>query len=204
MAIVDGDVIQLVVDFPGYGGHHYQNKFTWQWNGTSHPESGVTSALVGWAEDFYELLDTEMMNFVTAFTAYVDKLEWNVTEEIWEIAANVGTGTGSVTLLNTSDALPPQNAACLVGLTARPRSRGRKFPPFFGEDTQDQGGWEIAALSALGDALLEYVAEFIVETGKSLVPGVASTVEGEFLPFVSGMITGTVFNQIRRTMGRGM
>jgi len=203
MAIVDGDVIQMVVAWPGYGGDLYQNKFTWQWAGTSYPEASLIAALASWAEDFYEILDTEMMSFVTAFTLYVDKIEWNATESAWEVSENIGVTTGSVTLLNASDGLPPQNAPCLVGLTARPKSRGRKWVPFFGEDTQDQGGWETATQTALLLALAEYIATYTVETGKDLVPGVASTVTGTFLPFVASLLTNVVFSQIRRTRGRG-
>ncbi|NIS79709.1 MAG: hypothetical protein GTO14_05765, partial [Anaerolineales bacterium] len=166
-------------------------------------ESGLTLSMIAWAEDFYELLAAEMVSIVTGFTATLDLLEWNETEGIWEVTSNIGSGNGSVTLTNASDALPPQSCPTLIGVTGRPKSRGRKSIPFLGEDTQDQGSWETAALAALVTAGLEYVTTHIVETGKAAIPGVASTVTGTFLPFLAGSLTGYVFSQIRRTMGRG-
>jgi hypothetical protein len=203
MSINDGDILWHVTEFVLAGGQIEQNKFTWRWTGTSHPEAGVVSALISWTEDFYELMAPCMPSSIDSVNVNVDRVEWNAVDEVWEVVQNVGFGVGSLTLTGTDDTLPLQCCPCLVGNTERPRSKGRKFLPLWNEITQNASVIAAGFLDELAAALAEYLATHIVETGKALTPGVASTVTGTFLPFISGLVNAFVFTQRRRNLGYG-
>jgi len=203
MSVADGDIISMVVSFDAPTGDTFQNKFTWKYVGNTHTDAAVIGGLTGWAEDFYELMASYLKSAVTAFTAEFNIIEWNGTSEEWETSYNIGIGNGNVTFTDANDYLPFQCCPCLVAYTARPKTRGRKFIPLFCEDADSGSSWVSGADTVLAAALAEYVSEFIFETGKSVVPGVASTVTGTFYQFLAGLITDVVFTQRRRTRGRG-
>lgn len=203
MAVNDGDVLTQVITFTTLGGDEFQNKFTWEYSGTSHPESGVIASLDGWAEDFYELMATYLKDSFDSFTSEYNKIEWSTETSEWVVSENIGVGSGAPTFTDVTELLPFQVCPCLIGFTDRPKTRGRKFIPLFCEDAQTSSNWVSAAYDDIADALAEYLSEFIIETGKAVLPGVASTVTGEFHQFLSGMVKDIVFTQRRRTKGVG-
>ena len=172
--------------------------------GTGYSESTLISQMDGWAEDFYVLLDDQMKSTITSFISYYDLIKWNATLGFWEVIGNIGVGSGNVTLTNLTDVLPFQCAPCLVGFTTKPKSRGRKFLPLFCEDQQAASNLVAAATTALAAALTEYLSDFVLATGHSVAPGVASNKWEIFLPFVSGLVANNIFTQRRRTKGRGI
>jgi len=204
MALVDEDVISQVIDFVDGAGNHFQNKFTWKYDGTGYPDGDVIGSMDGWAEDFYELMDDQLVDAITAFTSAYDVIEWDPVGEVWEVVRNIGMGSGNVTFTNISHLLPFQCAPCLVGFTTKPKSRGRKFIPLFCEDQQQASTLEAAAVTALAAALASYLSGHIIATGHAVAPGVASTKWEIFLPFVSGLVANNIFTQRRRTKGRGI
>lgn len=203
MTINNGDVITQIITFTLGTGDEVQNKFTWKYTGNDHPDSGLIAFLDGWAEDFYELAAAYLKSAITAFISEYNKIEWDAVDEEWEVTYNIGTGSGSVTFTDTNEYLPFQVCPCLIGFTSRPKSRGRKFLPLFCEDAQSTSQWESAVETILTSMLAEYLETQVIETGKSLAPGVPSTVTGAFLGFLSGMVKDIVFTQRRRTRGRG-
>lgn len=203
MTISSGDIITQVVTFGWGTGDEWQNKFTWKYSGSDYPDGNLIGALDAWAEDFYELAAAYLASYITSFTSEYNKITWNATSEEWEVSYNIGTGSGSVTFTDTNEILPFQVCPTLVGFTARPKTRGRKSPAAWCEDAQSSSQWETAVETILTSMLAEYIAKFIVETGKDLDPGVASTVTGVFYPFLAGMVKDIVFTQRRRTKGRG-
>lgn len=203
MTVSNGDVIQAVVDFITSGGNHFQNKFTWMAEfGEDRTDVQVVSAIVSWAGDFYDEMAAEILPDIDDPDVYVDKVEWETDH--WEVTEEIGEGIAGTTFTNGSESLPHQCAACLVGKTDRPRSRGRKFMPPFGEDRQAGGVFIGATLTALAAALVEYLAPVSVFGVDTLEPGVASKVTGTFLPFVAGLVTDYARTQRRRTPGYGV
>lgn len=203
MDINDGDILTQIINFTLTTGDDLQNKFTWKYSGNPHSDVGIISALDGWAEDFYELMAAYLGSGITAFTAEYNLIEWDSETSEWVIAENIGTGGGTVTFTGTGHLLPFQCCPCLVGFTDRPKTRGRKFIPLFVELAQIDSTWEAAAYTAIAAALAEYLSSHTIETGKSVLPGVASTITGTFHQFLSGMVKNIVFTQRRRTKGRG-
>jgi hypothetical protein len=203
MAVENGDVLTQVITFVLSTGDEFQNKFTWKYSGAGLADATLIAGLDTWAEDFYELAATYLKSTMTSFISEYNIIEWDPTDEVWEVTHNIGVGSGTVTFTDTNDMLPFQCCPCLVGFTERPKSRGRKSPPFFCEDAQDASSWVAGAEADIIDMLAEYLLDYIIQTGHSVDPGIASTVTGLFYPFVSGMVKDIVFTQRRRTLGRG-
>jgi Uncharacterized conserved protein len=203
MDVQDGDIIAQVITFTGGDGGIQQNKFTWEYSGSAHAGSSFIAHMDSWAEDFYELMDSSMQDGMESFSSEYDVIAWDEEEQEWLVQENIGQGSGNVTLTGSGDTLPLQCAPCLVGFTEKPKSRGRKFIPYFTEETQGGSILTAGALTDLAAALAEYLSAYILETGKSVTPGVASTKWHIFLPFVSGLVANNVFTQRRRTKGVG-
>lgn len=203
MTVDNNDVIQVVADWVLPGGQHQQNKFIFLAQlASGQTEAAVMTALSTALAALYDELSAEIPSTLQDPVLACDKLAW-VTDH-WEVSANIGETSCSTTSTNGSDYLPLPVAAYLVGRTARPRSRGRKFMPSFGEDRQAGSGLIAAAQTALGNALLDYLSDITISPGNTLVPGIASTVTGTFLPFVSGIAASILGTQRRRHPSRGI
>lgn len=203
MALENGDICTQVISFTIGTGDEFQNKFTWRYAGTGMGEGTFIGLMDSWAEDFYELAATYLKSTITSFLSEYDKITYNSESGLWEVSANIGTGSGTVTFTDTEDMLPFQCCPTLVGFTERPKSRGRKSPPLFCEDSQAASSWSPGAEADIIDMLTEYLLTYILQTNHSVDPGIASTITGTFLPFLSGLVKDIVFTQRRRTKGRG-
>lgn len=203
MAIENGDILTQVISFTVSTGDEFQNKFTWRYAGTGMGEGTLIGLMDGWAEDFYELAATYLKSTITTFLSEYDKIVYNEETKLWVVSENIGTGGGTVVFTDEDELLPWQCAPCLVGFTERPKSRGRKSPPLWCEDAQASSAWVAGAEADIIDMLTEYLLTFILQTNHSVDPGIASTITGTFLPFLSGLVKDIVFTQRRRTRGRG-
>jgi hypothetical protein len=203
MAILDGDIIASVFEFvvPTIG--LFQNRFTWQYSGSEYSDGGLLAALLGWGEDFYELASNLCPLGTYDLNMYVDKLDWDDELKKFYVERNIGTAIGEVDFTDETDALPAQSAPCLVAYTAKPKSRGRKFLPLWCEDTQNFSLIDVAAQDELAAMLAEYIATFVIETGKGLIPGITSDKWEMFLPFLGGIVNTIIFTQRRRNVGVG-
>lgn len=203
MTVSNGDVIQAVVDFVTGDDAHFQNKWVWVAEFlTDQTDAAVLAAILSHLGDLYDLLTDELPAAIDDPECAVDVVEYDV--DSWEVAQRVGEGVIGTTLTGSADVLPYPNSAYMYARTARPRSSGRKFFPPFGED-QQAGGYLIAsATTAMAAALTEWLTDIAVTANNDLVPGVASTVTGTFLPFQNGFVRSLMGTQRRRRQGYGI
>jgi hypothetical protein len=202
MSISDGDIIQAIVDFVPSTGDHFLNKFVWLAQlATAVDEGNFITFANAVLSALYNELAAELNSEIEDPDVTYDKLEW-VTDD-WEVSDNIGESALSTTFTNTSEFLPFQTAAVMSGRTPRPRSRGRKFLPPFGEDQAVGGVLISGAISDLSDALADYIDDMDMGSGNSFIPGVASTVTQGFLPFVGGIASDILGTQRRRRKGIG-
>jgi hypothetical protein len=203
MAVENDAVLQGVVDFVSPGGYHVQNKFSWLCQFSSAQVEGVVvAAIVGQLEMLYDEIASRTTNAWDDPTVYVDEIKW--IDGQWEVVANIGDDVVDTFFSNTSELLPLQTAPYMVARTARPRSRGRKWLPPFGEDQATSGVLLAGALTAIGNALVYYLGDIVITGGNTMTPGVPSTVTGTFLPFTTGLYGAIVGTQRRRRQGFGI
>jgi hypothetical protein len=203
MTIGDGEIVQAVVDFVSPGGLHQQNRFTYKCQfATGQSEATVVQTLNSELLELYGHVEDEIGASWSDPYLYVDEIYWDGQK--WEVSANVGESQINITFLNADELLPLQTCAYLVGRTTKPRSRGRKWLPSFGEDQAGSGALVQQALSDLADAGAQYINTLDIGGGNSLVPGVASVRWGIFLPFTGCLVGTIVGTQRRRRQGYGI
>lgn len=203
MTVENGEVVQAVVDFVADDGTHFQNKFTWECEFASgQTEANVLGEMLDSLGILYDQLAAEIPVELDDPDVFADVIEW-VTDH-WEVVRNIGEGVAGTSFSQAGDILPFQTSGVLVGRTERPRSRGRKFLPPFGEDRQASSVFISATLTALANALTQYLVTREISSGNDLIPGVASVVTGTFLPFVGGLVSDYVRTQRRRTPTLGI
>lgn len=203
MALVDQDIVEQIITFSTPAADDVQNKFTWQYDGTGMPDSTFIGLMDSWAEDFYELAAAYFKSSITSFISEYNKLAWDDTLKKWYISANIGTGSGSVTFTDVNPLLPYQIAAVPVGLTAKPKSRGRKWIGLWCEDAQDNSKFVSGVATILASMLTEYISQHVLQTNHAVDPGVVSVKWESFLPFVTGLVRDVCFTRKSRTRGRG-
>ncbi len=205
MSVQDGDILKAVLEFVLADGTIIQNIVHWVAEFiTPQSEVDVLSAAKQYGEDLYDEIDTWVDLNVVVNPMTLHELEWDAVEGLWVVDRLIGITTPSITFTGATDPLPHQCSAVLVGNTARPKSRGRKFLPPFLDLAADGSDWVSAVLTGLGLALNHYLADEVVTASNDLSPGVPRTAANEFLPFGTGIVNSIVGTQRRRKPGIGM
>lgn len=202
MTVSDGDVIKAVASFVEPTAGAQQN--AWHWIAqfaSDQTDAAVLAAIISALGDIYDEFAAHIDADMDDPDIAVDVVEWQTDE--WVTVARVGEGVAGTNFAAAGENLPPQCAPYFVMRTSRPRSNGRKFMPVIDEGAQNGGWLTSAAATALGNTLTEALTDITISAGNDLVPGVASTVTGTFLPFLNGFISGVLGTQRRRKYGIG-
>lgn len=204
MAVVDGDVLRVSVNFELSDGSLYQNIYTLIRDGDDPvSDEDTLTAIATWVSDAYDELVGLVLDTITEQLCFVDRIEFNEILDEWRVVENVGTFTPTWAPVGTGNALPFQTSPYVVFKTQRPKSVGKKFLFPLTEAQQDStilvGGavtaitaYAAAILAAInlgGDATLNAV---IVRTGIQTV-----------LPFLVAVIGNILGTQKRRRPGVG-
>ena len=204
MAVLTGEVIKAVAEFVLDDGSIIQNIFHFACVFVAEQaEALVVAAVKGYIEDIYAAIDAYISDTVTVNDFNVHVVEWDVSEQGWEVVRFVGADTPAITFTSLDDPLPNQMAAVLVANTYRPKSRGRKFLVPFVETAALAGDLIGAALTALGIALNHYLADENISIGNDLSPGVPRAGVETFLIFSDGVVNSILGTQRRRKPGIG-
>jgi len=166
-------------------------------------DNDVVDAIEQYVDDFLTPIAGWIPVTVTNEQGDVSEMEWDAVNSVWETTRLVGLFEQAVTFTSVAELLPFQSAPVIVGNTARPKSRGRKFIPGFTENAQVATELISGALTNLGTSLNVYLADESISAGNELIVGVASTVTGTFLPFTDGAVNSLLGTQRRRKPGVG-
>lgn len=203
MELANGDIVSVVVTFATPAGDDVQNKFTFRYDGTGMADSTFIGLVDSELEDFYELGAAYFKSTITSFITEYDRLDWDDVLKKWYTAENIGMGGGTVTFTDLNALLPYQIAGVPVGLTGKPKSRGRKWIGLWCEDAQDNSKFVSGVATILTSMLAWYISAQILQTNHSIAPGVVSDKWELFLPFVTGLVRDICFTRKSRTRGRG-
>jgi len=205
MAVDAGEIVKAVIEFVLADGVIVQNVVHFIANFLTQQTSPDTiDACKLYAEELYEDVDGYVSSGVTVNPMTVHVVVWDGVAGEWITDRLLGWDTPAITFTGTADPLPHQCSAVLVGNTARPKSRGRKFLAPFDDDAAVGPDWGGAVITALGLALNHYLADEQVTVGNDLSPGVPRTDADVFLPFTTGIVNSVVGTQRRRKPGVGI
>lgn len=204
MTVANGDILKAVAQFVLDDGSIIQNiyHFVAQFLATQ-TGTAVIGAVKTYIEDMYADIDAYVPSStsVDPFTLHI--ITWDAGESKWVVDELVGVDTPTVVFTGATDPFPNQVSAVVVGNTARPKSRGRKFFPPFLETSADGSDLVSAVVTALGTALSHYIADQAIDVDNRLSPGVPRTAANEFLEFTDGIVNSIVGSQRRRKPGVG-
>lgn len=204
MSVVNGDVLKAVANFVLQDGTIMQNVFHFiaEFAGTQ-TDSGCVAAIKSYTEDIYTPILSYINSGVTAGVLTVDAVSWDPGTAQWQVSANKGEDTLSLTFTSGADSLPNQMSAVLIGNTWRPKSRGRKFLIPFAETAAVVGDLISAVLTALATSLSHFLADETVAGADLLSPGIVRAAADTFLPFSNGQVNSILGTQRRRKPGVG-
>lgn len=204
MSVLDGEVIKAVLEFVLADGVIIQNVLHFLATFlTTQTDADVLDACEQYGEDLYSEIDAYIDQNVSVNPMTVHVVVWDGVEGEWVTDRLVGLADPTIVFTGATDPLPNQNSAVLVGNTARPKSRGRKFMAPFVEVAATGSSWNPTVLVDLGLALAHYLADELVTAGNNLSPGVPRASADTFLEFSDGAVNSVVGSQRRRKPGIG-
>lgn len=204
MAVENGDIIKGYIEFELEDGTIAQNVYYWLCNFLSEETAGaVVNACIDYMEDIYNDISTYLSDGFTVQLSKIHRIEWDAVTSKWVTQALLGTGLPVVTHTNTDDTFPNQIAPVLVANTGRPKTRGRKFLMGCVETMASGGDLVTAAVTAMGNALNDYLADETVSGSNVLSPGVPREGVNDFKEFADGVVNSVVGTQRRRKPGVG-
>lgn len=166
-------------------------------------EGTVLTQVELWLEGAYNELSAELLTSMTQNICTVSEVVWNASESFWEVDRLIGYFTPTITFNNATDGLPNQCSSVPVFPTGRPKTRGRKFLPPFGEDRQADGILIAASLAAVADYADDILNGITIGPGNELVSGVIREGVNEFAVFAVGVVSDLLGTQRRRKPGVG-
>ena len=202
MAILDGDILRVSVNFELAGPVQYQNIYYYTRDGTDPFSDAIHIAAIEVAmEAAYDEIVGQTPSSVVEQLSFVDRLEWDGTK--WEITENIGTFTPNFVPVGSGDQLPFQSSPFVIFKTERPRSVGKKFLFPFTETTQNETvlvGSAVTAIAAYAAVILTPIA---VGGDATLTAGIVRTGVNTWLNFLTAVVNDILGTQRRRRPGVG-
>lgn len=206
MTVQDGDVLQAVMEVVLGDGSINQMVFWYAADFVAEQtDSAVRAAMRTNVDAIMNAVETMCPNDWDVNPVKMSRMAFNAVTDQWEKIADLGVET--LTLFvpsDNTDPLPNQCSAVMTAATALPKTRGRKFFPAFGEDSQVGGILTSGVLTLMANALANYLADEEISTNNVLEPGVTRTGVDAFRPFTSGVVNDIMGTQRRRKQGVGI
>lgn len=205
MTVANGEVLRVTLEGTLEDGTIWQNRFTFKASFSGdQSDAGVLSAVDTWLEDLYANVVADIPTAIQLATAVTQVIEWDSVGALWVITRLIGSSAIADSFANASEPLPNQIAPFVIGSTGRPKSKGRKFLPPFGEDRQDAGELISAAATNLGNWALDYISDPVVTGSEVLNSGVVREDANAFWPFATVAASSLLGTQRRRRQGIGI
>lgn len=128
MPVSNGEIVKAVAEFVLADGTIAQNILHWlAVSSGDMSDANILSAVAQYIEDLYDSVDTYIDSTVLVNLATVHVVDWDPVGGEWVTDRLIGTTLPSITFTSAVDPQPNQISAVIVGNTARPKTRGRKF-----------------------------------------------------------------------------
>lgn len=147
----------------------------------------------------YDIAFDEIVMMIPDDTDFTTIETWNVTQDRPMVEAAWPAKTSGT---STTDPLPPQVSACILGNTAVARSQGRKFLPSFTEGFSSGGRLSSTAMANIADFAAFLLAE-VIGVDFFLTAGNWNPVLERFADWLGVTLSDIFKTQRRRTISRG-
>lgn len=201
MAISNGDLFKLVIEYLYPGAGTALNVFYYFYGGDTVDETDISDAFetfvtVDWYDTWFGLAAQ-----TAAIVGHEVQKVSNTGEILEDIDLQVHNLPGNV----PSEVMPAAVSAYLGSKTAIPQVRGSKYVPGIAEQTIDDGIFNAGALANMALLLIDYLKDLNVAGGGILRPGTISKREANFLSFTKvGLLNDVPAYQRRRKVGVGI
>lgn len=203
MSVSNGDIVHVVIEGKMGNGTIVQNRKRFQAEfGAPLADNLVLNAVKTWVEILYGAVASYISVNTSLQDGTVDVIDWDAVGSKWEVVQNVGIYSPLDTFANVNEVLPHQCSAFIIGNTSRPKSKGRIFCWPFCEDSQAGGVLVTAALTALGNMAVQYLADQAIG-GDWLRSGIVREGVNQWLEFDSVSYSDAIGTQRRRRFGIG-
>lgn len=174
------EIIRCVISYTGANASIAQTVHWYTLTGQAEDDQDVFDRVEAWATDDWGVRWQDHGAAVADLTT----LAVDVINNDGTVARNIGDVLigleGNISAQQTSAAV----GALLTGLTGTPKIRGRKYVPFWNENSVDNGKWGVAAMVTLTAMAADYVVDLGGMTGGLLESGVLSRVDELFHIFL--------------------
>lgn len=204
MAVLDGDILRISVNFELGDGTQYQNIYHMIRDGTdAHSDATHITAIKTKIDAMYATIIAQTRNDVVEQLSFVDRIEFNEITDKWEVVENIGTFTPAFNPANVGEGLPYQSAPYIIFKTQRPKSVGKKFLFPFGEDQQDETILVAGAVTAMVAFGVSVLNALVVGGDATLTMGIVRTGIQTWLSFLVAVVNDVIGSQKRRRPGVG-
>lgn len=205
MTVSDGDIIKCVVFITGPDNVIMNNVYHYQLsdpNTVNPTDLQVVQAVDADMSAIYGHWDDEMSSDYNVDRVEVDRVQWNATDQIWEVVEYIGQSILDIDGLGISDGAPHGCAANITLGTTDPKRRGRKFLPGIAEDGVTHSTFIGAVQTVLTAIAAELLTDQVVAGTADLVMGIPTNL-GTWLPFIVAVANTVSAYQRRRKPGVG-
>lgn len=204
MAVVDGDILRISLNFELADGTQYQNVYHMIRDGEDvHSVQDHLDAIEVKMEMAYADIQVQVPIGVTEQLCFVDRIEFNEIVDEWRVVENVGTFTPLFQPSGAEDALPHQCAPYIYFKTQRPRTVGKKFLFPFSETQQNSSLLNAGAITAITAMAVELLSAIALGGDATLTLGVPRTGIQSWFNFLIAVVGDVIGTQRRRKKGVG-
>lgn len=203
MALTSGDIIKMVVTMVWGDAGVNMNVFNLLLSGAGGPwdELDILSDLEDWATAMYGHLNNVVSESLEGTD--VDGYVWDTGELDWDSIGNEPWGWSPI---DTGHTLPRGVAGLVIAPTVDPDTQAKKYMGGLTENSNVDGTWNAACLTALGNFANAWVTSHVgAASGATLAPGCWSPTYSELYSFKDAYNLGSIAAyQRRRKRGVGI
>lgn len=202
MAILDGDILRVSLNFELGDGTLYQNIYHYIRDGTDpFSDAAHITAISSALATAYAEINGLVRNDVTEQLSSVDRIEW--VTDAWVLTENIGTFTMTWVPGGAGEGLPYQSAPYVIFKTERPRSIGKKFLFPFTEAAQDETILTAGSVTSIVEYAADIVTSIILGGDATLTAGIPRTGVNTWFNFLVAVVPDLLGSQRRRRPGVG-
>lgn len=190
-----GEFARMALSYTHPNGSVGQNVFYWELQSATCTDEELADAVDDWITNDW---GPEWTNIGMA-DATIIQADLDIVNGDGTVDRNIGTESYSIAGNSSAIGLAPGVAGFIQATTDTAKTVGKKYVPYLGVASIDDGIWISATVSVLAQLFADYISPLVPAVGAVLAAGVVSRVTETFHEFTGGgLITDIPAYQRRR------